>query len=121
MRLTPLLSAHTSREVEFCRSALMKGVVIDEDPAHHLRCDPEEVGAALPVAAALSDQPKVGFVDERGRLQRMSAPLQAKLTRGDPPQFRVDERQQAIESAPIAAAPVAEQSRDVMTCGHRQL
>ena len=95
--------------------------MIDEDPAHHLRCDPEEVGATLPVDAALFDQPKVGLVDERGRLQRMSVPLQAKLTRGDSPQFRVDERQQAIESAPIAAAPVAEQPRDVMTCGHRQL
>ena len=79
------------------------------------------MGATLPVAGALFDQPKVGFVDERGRLQGMSVPLQAKLTRGDSPQFRVDERQQAIESAPIAAAPVAEQPRDVMTCGHRQL
>jgi hypothetical protein len=49
----------------------MRPCVIDEDPAHDIRRDAEEVRAALARQVPLIDQPQVCLVDKRRRLQRV--------------------------------------------------
>jgi hypothetical protein len=82
--------------------------VIDEDPAHHLRRNPIKVRSIPPVDAALVYQAQVRLVNERGRLQRMVCAFVSKLTVSDPAQLTVDDGQQTIEGASIAATPVVE-------------
>ena len=50
---------------------LMRAGVVNQDAAHGLRGDSEEVGFALPVDPGLVDQFHVGFVDEGGGLERV--------------------------------------------------
>jgi hypothetical protein len=93
--------------------------VVNEDPAHDLRRNPEEVPVILPVDGVLFDEPEVCLVNERGGLQRVAPTFAAKLSKGDPTPFGVDERQQSIERISIAATPRFEQPRDVVVDGHR--
>src|SRR5918993_2740058 len=58
---------------------LLLARVIDEDAAHHLRRDAEEVRPVLPLHLRLIDEPQVGFVDERGRLQGVALSLAAQV------------------------------------------
>src|SRR5262249_7463051 len=47
--------------------------LLDEDPPHGLRGRDEEVPATIPMLHLLDiNQPKVSFVNQRGRLQRLS-------------------------------------------------
>ena len=92
--------------------------MINEDAAHHLRRDPVEVRAAPPVDVPLFDEAQVGLVHERRRLQRVPGALEAKPAGGDPAQFGVDQRQQAIEGVPIALTPAVEQRGDLVWRGH---
>jgi hypothetical protein len=105
-------------------AALARGLtpgVIDQNAPHHPGRDAEEMRTMLPIDGALFDEAEVRLVDQGGRLQRVARPLLAKLTRGDPAQLGVDQREQAIEGAAIAAAPVVEQRRDVMGRGHQEV
>lgn len=70
--------------------ALVAGV-IDEDAAHELGGDTEEVGPALPVNACLIDQLHVRFVDERRGLQSMIGAFAAHVVGGDASQFGIDD------------------------------
>ena len=79
--------------------------VVDQDAPHHLRGDAEELRATLPGDAILSCQPEVRFVDQRGGLQRVVRPFAAKVRRGSPSQFTVDEREQAVARLKISATP----------------
>jgi len=51
------------------------------------------------------DQPSVRVIDERRRVRRLASPLTGSVMKGDAVQFVMDERSQAIECTPIAAAP----------------
>jgi hypothetical protein len=47
--------------------------LFDDDPPHGLGLGPEEVAPAVPVRLfALTNQPEVGLVDQRGGLQGLS-------------------------------------------------
>jgi len=53
------------------------------------------VGAALP-GHVLTDEAQVGFVDKRGRLQRVAGALAAHVRAGEAVQFRLDVRDQTV-------------------------
>jgi hypothetical protein len=61
------------------------------------------VGAILKVLLFLFHHAQVRFMDERGRLQRVTGILVAHITPGHLPQFVVDERHQFVErlSSPL--------------------
>ncbi len=84
--------------------------VVDEDAAHRLGCDAEEVRAVAPVNRVLVNEPQICFVDERGGLQGVAGPLARELARGDPLQLAIDERQQLVERRAVARLRLPEQS-----------
>ena len=61
---------------------LPRARVIDEDPAHRARREPEELAASGRADAAVVDQPDPRLVDERRRLQRVAVPLVAEQPAG---------------------------------------
>jgi hypothetical protein len=91
--------------------------VVDEYPAHHVGGHAKEVRAIVPVNATLIDQPEEGLVNKSRRLERVTGSLAPKLTRGDPAQFIVDNRQQLIEGVRVASTPITEGCR-VVSCRH---
>jgi hypothetical protein len=88
--------------------------VVDEDAAHHLRGDAEEVCAVLPLHLRLVDEPHVGFVDERRGLQGVADALLAQVARRQPPQLAVDDGQQVIQNAAVAVGQTDEQSGHIL-------
>ena len=100
-------------EAEFFRAgaafdAVAFADLIDEDLAHEMGGDAEEVGAAFPVGESLGDEAEVGFVDERGGLEGGHVALTAEVTIGQAVEFLIDERCQEIEGGFIAALPIDE-------------
>jgi len=82
--------------------------VLDEDAAHQLGGDAEEMGAVFPIDAGLIDQLEVGLVDEGGGLECVIGALAAHVGTGDAAEFVVDERQKLIGSAGLAVLEFAE-------------
>jgi hypothetical protein len=75
-------------------AALAAGI-FDEYAAHRFSSRGEEVAPAVPLRLVpLADQPQVGFVYERRRLQRLPCPFMRQSLCRQPTQFRVNERQQ---------------------------
>jgi hypothetical protein len=71
------------------------------------------VHAVLPPDAIEIDEPQVGLVDERGRLERVAIPLAAHTPMRHPVQLRLDERHQACKRRLIARRPRLQQTGDV--------
>jgi hypothetical protein len=84
---------------------------IDEDAAHHLRGDAEELTAVLPRRAVLVDEFQVRLVHERRRFQRVIRPFPAHVGARAPAQISVDQRQKLLECARVAAGPRVQQPR----------
>jgi hypothetical protein len=63
-------------------------------------------------------QPEVGFVDERGRLERMSPALAAHVNTGQAMQFVVHEWYELLQSGLVTVLPVTQERRDVVAGGH---
>jgi len=89
--------------------------MVDQDPAHGLRRDPEEVRAALPSNRPLIDELEKGLVDEGGGLQRVIDPLASHVACGQPPQLGVDDRKQLIARFVAPVAPLLKQLRHFRT------
>jgi len=66
---------------------------------------PEEVGAILPMHVLLIHQLQIGFMDQRGRLQRMSGPLAPQVARRLLSQLLINQREQCVEGFLVAFAP----------------
>jgi hypothetical protein len=79
--------------------------MVDEDPAHHRRGEPEEVRAIAPGEPLLSGQAQVGLVDEGRRLQRVPLALAAQLRRGEPLELAVDQREELLVGRGFASPP----------------
>ena len=62
-------------------SELLRARKIDEDAPHQASRHRQKVRAVLPVHPLGVDQPQVGLVDERGRLEGMAAFLSAMQPR----------------------------------------
>jgi hypothetical protein len=80
--------------------------VINQDAAHQLCRDRKEVGSVMPLHMLLLDEPEVCFIYQSSRLQRVANTLSAHVAMGQPAQFLIDERQQAVECRLISSAPV---------------
>jgi hypothetical protein len=91
-----------------CRLASPR--VVYEDPAHHLGRHAEKLRPILPPDARLVDQPQVGFVNERGRLQGVGGALASEVIRGLPSKFVVDERQERVPCLEVTIAPCQQQA-----------
>src|SRR5450759_955818 len=85
----------------------------DEDPAHHLRAESEEMSSVLPVNSLNIYQAKEGFVDQRGGLKGVLLALALHAPLGDSLELGVDNRRQLVERLPVARAPSTQQPRDV--------
>jgi hypothetical protein len=86
---------------------------IDEHAAHHPRGDGQELRPVLPVHAPLIDEAHVGFVHERGGLQRMSGPLPPQVRGGAAAQLGIDQTHGALTSVEVSCRPGVEELRDV--------
>jgi hypothetical protein len=51
---------------------------------------------ALPIDVSLPDQPQIGFVHQRGRLEGVALPVMAKMACGALAEFGVHEGQQRV-------------------------
>jgi hypothetical protein len=56
------------------------------------------VSPVLPLHRVLLDQPEVGLVDERGRLERVVRPLNREIVASEAAQLRVHRRGHLVES-----------------------
>jgi hypothetical protein len=79
--------------------------VVHEDAAHDAGGHGEEMRAVLPRDGLRIDQPQIGLVDERRRLDTVSRTLVSHVTPGDLMQFVMNERNQARERLFITAPP----------------
>ena len=78
---------------------------VDKNAPHHSRASCKEVRPVLPLHIPPVDQPKVGFVDERGGLQHVAGPLaRHKLVR-HPVQFLINRRSEPLQRFFVAIAP----------------
>ena len=93
--------------------ALVGSRVVDENPAHRLRRDPEEVRAVLPPDVALLDELHKRLVDQRRRLERVVLALAPQVARGAASQLAVDQREELVERVLLAGRQIVEQARDV--------
>ena len=95
------------------RFSIVAPRVVDQDAAHRLGRHGEEVGAVLPVHALVIDQPHVGFVDQRRRLQAVAGALAVSCTARQAAELVVHDRGQLGERALVPVAPRTEKRADL--------
>jgi hypothetical protein len=79
--------------------------VVNQNPPHALRGDGKEMDAALPINVTLCDQTHVGFIDQRGRLQRVIATFTVHAATREAMQLAVDHGQQLIGGGCVTGRP----------------
>ena len=92
--------------------------VIDQNPAHHLSCDAEEMGAIAPVDVPLVNESEIDLVNQSRRLKRVPNPFVAKLACSNSPELRIHERKQLVEGVRVTAAPFRQQRSHVRQGRH---
>ena len=90
--------------------------MIHQDPAHHLRGNSEEMGAAVPLHS-LIDQPQEGFVHQGGTLQSMSRSFPAHVGARQAAQLVIHQRGQRFQRAFVTFAPCNEKRGYTMGLG----
>src|SRR5205814_612227 len=95
--------------------------VIDEYTAHDARGDGKKVRAVLPRDVLRGNQPQIGLIDERRRLQTVPDGLMTDVLPRDAMELVVDQRDQSIERALVPLAPFEEQSGDFGLRGRQGL
>ena len=75
--------------------------VVDEDLAHDVGGEADEVGAAVPVDV-FADEAEIGFVDEGGSLEGVVGALATHVGLGETVELRVDEREETIGGGGVA-------------------
>ena len=88
--------------------------VIDEDPAHGLRGNREELRPVLPARPMLLHQAHPGFVHERRGLQRVALSFVAQPDARHLAQLGVDERHELLSGASVALLPRLQQLRELL-------
>src|SRR5690242_13193694 len=88
--------------------------VIDQNAAHGLGGDGEEVSPILIRHGLVSEEPDAELIHERIRLQRMVYPLPLQKTHRYLTQLNMDGFEQSLASGLIAAAPEHKPSRDLL-------
>ncbi len=82
--------------------------VIDQYATHGLRGGAVEVDAIVEMSLAGAGQAEIGFVNERGRLERVILALAKHIVIGQLPQLAVDERHELLERVRVALVPSSE-------------
>ena len=77
----------------------------------------EEMGTVLPIHRLAAKQLQVEFVDQGGGLQGVAGPFPLKLPGGQPPQFLIDSREQAVPGILVPVAPVRQRLRQIERFG----
>lgn len=93
--------------------------MVDQNAAHHLGRDSEEMVPILPPCAGLIDEPHVGLVHEGGRLQRMAGAFARKVPPGQRTQFVIDAIEQLFVGILHAVGSVDQQIGDFLPRRHR--
>src|SRR5262245_57811199 len=88
--------------------------LVDEDAAHGLRRCRHAVSPVLPLHVFVVDEPHVGFIDQRRRLQAVAGPLALQVVVRQTMELVVHNRGQPIERALVAVGPCTEQGTDVL-------
>src|SRR4030095_16739634 len=88
--------------------------VVDEDAAHGLRRCRHEMRPVLPLHAFVVDQPHVGFIDQRRRLQAVAGLLTLHEVVRQTVELVVHDRGQPGERALVAVGPRTQQRTDVV-------
>jgi hypothetical protein len=83
---------------------------VHKDAADDLRRRPEEMRTVVEFYSVLFGQLKIDLVHESGG--RQGVWLSAKMTRGQPAQLVLDDRQQCLQRPAVAVAPLFQQHRD---------
>jgi hypothetical protein len=71
------------------------------------------VRPVLPRDVLSVDQPQIGLIDERSRLQTVPDALMADVPPRDAVEFGIDQRDEALEGVLVAFAPFEQQSSDL--------
>lgn len=87
--------------------------VIHQDTAHYTACQGEEMGSALPVDIALTDETEIDFIDQHRRLHTVAWALAAKASFGHFVQIGVDSADQLGFHVSIAFLETREQAANV--------
>ncbi len=87
--------------------------MIDEDAAHHLRAERQEVAPVLTLDGPRAQQLEVRLVGEGGRLEARARTASTELTVGDAAEFRVGELHEAVERARLTGLPAGEKPPDL--------
>lgn len=102
------IAALVERYRRLAPAALASGAtpcVVDEDAAHGVGRDGEELLASARGDLTLPQQPQMGHVDEPGRRERVTVRLTSQLLTRDAPQFVADQWEKRLERAWIAGSP----------------
>ena len=98
--------------------AAMPPRMVDENLPHQVRGHAIEMRAAFPFRRVLRYEPHVRLVDQGCRLQSVGGVLVAEVVGGQTTQFVVDDRNQQLESLPLAVLRIPKQQRDLCLWVH---
>jgi hypothetical protein len=79
--------------------------MIDEDLAHEVRGQRDEVASVTHLRRALLNQPYISLMDERGRLQGMAGPLSPQMAPRYLVELVVHQGQQSLQCIAVSGAP----------------
>jgi hypothetical protein len=86
--------------------------MIDEDAAHQVGREGQEVGAARPFEACLTGEAQIGFMDDGGRLKRVVVSFAAELPGGDASKLSVNQGEDLLRRRPVSCAPALQEICD---------
>ena len=86
--------------------------MVDQNVTHELRRNTEKVSAVLPLRLLLTDETKVGFVNQCRALQCVVGAFPPKVTSRQAAQFVVNQRNQSLSRTLISLAPIQEKLAD---------
>lgn len=117
--LAGLLDRETAEVPKFHEATLCRhACVIDQDAAHQLRRDPEELRASLPLYPIQIDQFQIRLMNECRGLKDVARPLAAHVTRRDSSQLVLHGWEKRFERVAVAVAPRQEELGDFASVVH---
>jgi hypothetical protein len=90
---------------------------VDKDPSHGLGCSAEKVAPVFPIGLSVASEAKPGFVNKRGRLERMVGGLADHFLSRHGTEFLISNRHQLFGGFPVALAGSLQQRSEVAHAG----
>lgn len=98
-------------EVAIALQGVVGAGVVDQDAAHDVGGDGDEVLAVVPLGV-FAGEAEVGFVDEGGGLEGVVGALAAHVGGGEAMEFGVDEGKEFLSGVGVAFGHLVEEQRD---------